>query len=356
MNEESVGEFLTGIYGIEIPGEYVSTDYSADGTWSVLQKAEVGNGIDIILMGDAYSDRQIADGTYGKVMSKTHEQLFNIEPYSSFKEYFNVYQVNVVSRNEGYYDGSVSALSTWFGGGTYVGGDDGRVFEYARKVISDERMDEVLVVVMMNIDAYAGTCWMYFPVEGDYGNGSSIAYFPTSSDTETFNGLIHHEASGHGFAKLADEYAYDGYVQQGSIDEANYVAPFGWYRNIDFTNDRSKIKWSHFLNDSRYANEGLGVFEGGFTYSGGVWRPTEDSIMRYNVGVFNAPSREAIYYRIHKLAFGDSWKYDYESFVEYDKINRNKASAPVYIEKPDDFVPTTPPRVLKYSWREAISF
>ena len=32
--------------------------------------------------------------------------------------------------------------------------------------------------------------------------------------------------------------------------------------------------------------------------------------------------REAIYYRIHKLAYGASWKYDYETFVSWDAKNR----------------------------------
>ena len=50
--------------------------------------------------------------------------------------------------------------------------------------------------------------------------------------------------------------------------------------------------------------------------------PTEDSMMNSNKGKFNAPSREAIYYRIHKLAYGASWKYDYETFVKWDAKNR----------------------------------
>ncbi len=44
--------------------------------------------------------------------------------------------------------------------------------------------------------------------------------------------------------------------------------------------------------------------------------------MKNNKGGFNAPSREAIWYRIHKLAYGDEWEYDYEDFVEYDEVNR----------------------------------
>ena len=36
---------------------------------------------------------------------------------------------------------------------------------------------------------------------------------------------------------------------------------------------------------------------------------------------FNAPSRAAIYNRIHKLAYGKDWQFDYEKFVEWDAKN-----------------------------------
>ncbi|MBR5035318.1 MAG: hypothetical protein IKX71_08430, partial [Bacteroidales bacterium] len=59
----------------------------------------------------------------------------------------------------------------------------------------------------------------------------------------------------------------------------------------------------------------------------GIWRPSQTSIMATNEGGFNAPSREAIYYRMHKLAFGREWEYDFETFVEYDAVNRRPAPA-----------------------------
>ena len=43
--------------------------------------------------------------------------------------------------------------------------------------------------------------------------------------------------------------------------------------------------------------------------------------MNENVGMFNAPSRETIFKRIHALAFGKDWQYDYETFVEWDQKN-----------------------------------
>lgn len=340
---------------------YYSSDYSSDGTVKTLQTATVGNGIDIVLMGDAYSDREIADGSYEADMEYMYDNLFTQEPFTTHKDMFNVYYVNVVSATEGY-DYAGAALGGYFGDGTLVGGNDNKCFEYALNAVSEDRMDEALIIVAMNSDAYAGTCYMYYPesATGPYSSGPAVAYFPKGTDQATFAQLLHHEANGHGFAKLADEYAYEDY---GAVPEANVTqtceqqSQWGWWKNVDFTNDPAQVRWSYFLEDARYANEGLGVFEGGLTYWTGVWRPTENSIMRYNTGGFNAPSREAIYYRIHKLAYGDSWEYSYEDFVEYDAVNRStSASAPQkarrnYVEKPLE--PTAAPVVVGKSWRDA---
>jgi len=342
------------------PDYYISSDYSSDGGVETLQTATVGNGIDIVLMGDAYSDREIADGSYGSDMEYMYDNLFTQEPFKTYKDLFNVYYVNVVSMTEGY-ENSGAALEGFFGDGTLVGGNDSKCFEYALKAVSEDRMDEALIIVAMNSDAYAGTCYMYYPesATGTYGSGPSVAYFPKGGDPVTFAQLLHHEANGHGFAKLADEYDYE-YMGEISAEEASQTRDqqnnWGWWKNVGFTSDPEQVRWSYFLEDERYANEGLGVFEGGLTYFTGVWRPTENSIMRYNTGGFNAPSREAIYYRIHKLAYGDSWEYDYEEFVEYDAVNRSSSSAPQksrrnYVERPLE--PTAAPVVVGKSWRDA---
>ena len=347
------------------PDYYISTDYSADGTVHTVQTATVGKGVNVVLMGDAFSDRQIADGTYNNVIQKAINALFSEEPYKSYKNYFNVYTIDVVSMTEGYEHGG-TVFGTGHGDGTYVYGNDPKVFEYAQKALTAEQMDDALIIVMMNEDAYAGTCFMYYPDSGDYGRGPSIAYFPTSSDIDTFNGLVSHEAGGHGFAKLADEYAYEymGAISYGEIEGTKSLEPYGWYKNVDFTSDSTQVKWSKFLSDERYANEGLGCFEGGLTYWSGVWRPTDYSIMRYNTGGFNAPSREAIWYRIHKLAYGEDWQYNYEDFVTYDAINRTpaaqtasraKVKAAAAARKGKPFQPLHEPVVIKRSWKEAVN-
>lgn len=354
---EDLESFLISVLGDGEEEElYQSADYSTDGTVHQLHTATVGNGIDLVLMGDAFSDRLISDGTYASVMSRAMDAFFSEEPYKSFKDYFNVYYVDVVSRNEMYY--GKTELNTWYGKGTDVGGDNDKVREYAGKAVSVARLNDAIIVVLMNRDYYAGTCYMSYVNDGNYGRGNSIAYFPTSSNSSIFNGLVSHEACGHGFAKLDDEYAYEGTVPGDYMDSRHKLEPYGWWKNVDFTSDPSAVKWSQFINDYRYASENIGVYEGASTYAHGAWRPTENSIMRYNEGGFNAPSRYAIWYRINKLAFGPEWNGTYEDFVEYDAVNRTPAANQRRIQrtleaKKKNLPPLAPPVVLEDSWQSA---
>ncbi|MBO5075647.1 MAG: redoxin domain-containing protein [Bacteroidales bacterium] len=357
-----LADFLTEQLGSpsDIDPDYKSSDYSKDGEVKVLQKASKGNGIDIILMGDAYSDRLIADGTYENIMKLAMEKFFATEPFKTYRDLFNVYSVTAVSENEAYTANSSTALSGYFGADTHVGGNDFKAMEYARKAISEERMNDAVIVVMMNSTAFAGTCYMYDPVhsaELDYfGNGTSVAYFPVGVNEEALEQLIRHEAGGHGFAKLADEYAYrnNGAIPYFKVAETEAKEEFGWWKNIDFTNNPSDVKWSGFINDERYSDEGIGVFEGGLTYWMGVYRPTEDSAMNSGIGGYNAPSREAIYYRIHKLAYGQSWEYDRNDFIKYDLDCKTPQTRSVNIVNSSYDLPA-PPVITGKTWKERMN-
>jgi hypothetical protein len=240
-----------------------------------------------------------------------------------------------------------TVFSSYFGEGTEIIANDAKVNTYAKKVVSEEQLDNTLIVVIVNSDHYGGTCYMSVPYVRDpelyyddyFADGPAISYFTLCGDDDRFTGLILHEACGHGFAKLGDEYFYSG---NGEITNADYWLYFdvleklNWYKNVHLqrgdapTNE--SVKWSYFLSDERYQYDGLGIYKGGLTYPEGVYRPTEYSIMRSNYGGFNAPSREAIYRRIHYLAYGLDWEYDYEKFVEYDAINRKSAPAATTLE------------------------
>ncbi len=336
-------------------------DLTEDKAVVLLQKAEAGYGIDIVLLGDGYTADMIENGTYEQVMRDAMEYLFVEEPYKSFRHLFNVYMVNAVS-TDGFIGGE-TVFSTYFEEGTtFVGGDLPMVIEYALKALpQDERMSETMVVVMQNSDKYAGTCHFLVYYHGDWGSGYSISFFPAGNNPDQFRQLLNHEANGHGFAKLDDEYAYEfmGAITPEALEERKPFDLYGANKNTDITNDPAQVKWAHFLEDSRYDNEDLGIYEGGSTYYYGVWRPTFTSIMVDNVGGFNAPSREAIYYRIHKLAYGEDWVYDYEKFVEYDAINRTpealeERAAAAAQQRLSNFEPLAPPVIINKDWRELL--
>ena len=99
---------------------------------------------------------------------------------------------------------------------------------------------------------------------------------------------------------------------------------FGWGANVDWRSDPTEVKWAKFISDSRYAEEQISVYEGSYLYELGAYRPTLNSMMRYNDTPFNAPSREEIYKRVMKESEGDSWSYDYEEFVAFDEAGHNQ--------------------------------
>ena len=117
-----------------------------------------------------------------------------------------------------------------------------------------------------------------------------------------------------------------------------------WGANVDWRNDAATVKWARFLSDVRYAGEALGLYEGAYLYGYGAYRPTENSMMRYNDSPFNAPSRERIYQVIMELSEGSSWTYDYEEFVSIDAVSRNYAASRA--------LRTSPSAETRESWRK----
>lgn len=341
------------------PDFYTSSDYSKDGKVITLQTATLQKGeqgVDMVLLGDGFSDRMIAKGDYESVMRRAMAAFFSEEPYRSFQKYFNVYSVVAVSENEEYSEGAKTKFSCGFGDGTYVYGNNELCFDYAQKVpsLQTKGLDDALIVVMLNSPRYAGTCYMYYisEIKNNYGRGVSVSYFPLGTSDKNLATVLLHEAGGHGFAKLNDEYAYKS---QGQVpleviaNETLMYNDYGWSKNVDFTSDVTQVKWAKFITDSRYAGQGLGVFEGACTYWKGAYRPTDNSIMNDNTGGFNAPSREAIYYRIHKLVHGNDWVYNYEDFVQWDGKNRSVKRT---IQAPrKDFVPLHPPVKILGTWK-----
>lgn len=307
-----------------------STDFvTGDKKVYQLQKHSKGNGVPVVFVGDGFIDKDIESGYYRQAIEKGMENFFTEEPIRSLREYFDVWMVTAVSQNNAF----GSAYSTKFAcvlagnGSTHISGNHEMVATYAQLVpeiqANPALLNETLAIVILNSNAYAGTCYFGFTGMEEF----AVGYCPMIDhiNSENFRRVLCHECIGHGFTKLMDEYAYES---QGTIPEAEIAATkrqqkMGWAANVDFTSNRETVLWKNFLADARYKEkdpygEELGVYEGACTYYRGAYRPTKESMMNSNINGFNAPSREAIYKRVMKTAYGSQWQYDYEEFVKFD--------------------------------------
>ena len=322
---------------------YTSSDYSQDGQVTRIHSATVGKGIDVVFVGDAFADKD--QNLFNKYVELGKEAFFTEEPFRSTNNRFNIYRIGSVSKNGIIaQEGGYTKFSAQFGDGTYISGDHDAVFRFVQDKMPSVNLKKTIVFVIVNKAKYAGTCWMF-------SDNKAVCYVPLCRNENEYAQTLRHEGCGHGFGKLADEYFYDsmGRIPDDEVSELKKWKGFayGFHENVDLTSDPNTILWSKFISDSRYSGK-VGVYEGGYTYPYGVYRPTDNSIMRYNTGGFNAPSREAIYKKIMKFSEGDAWTYDYETFVVFDAPARSakavtRAAAQCAAVDKANFIPLAPP-------------
>ena len=301
-----------------------SADFSADGKVELLNQATEGKGIPIVLMGDGFLDTEIADSTYARVMHQAMENLFSEEPVKSLRAYFNVYMVTAVSAYQRFWGTPTTALGTIPDHQTMgIDVDGAAVMKYIKKV---EGIDSIhtLAVVIPNLTIRKGVTYMMRDSKRyDYSYAIALCPMIDSLKSETFRQVLTHEAIGHGFAKLADEYvrSTEGSATDDDIRQLKEMhEKWAWYLNVDSEKDSTKVLWKEFIFDSEFANEKIGTYEGGYTYYKGVYRPSQESMMRSNNAPFNAPSRQAIYKKVMQMALDKTPTY--EEFKAFDKAQK----------------------------------
>lgn len=291
-------------------------EYYCDGSYIQLQKATKGNGVNLIFMGDGFTKEHLAiNGKYEETMKKATEYFFSIEPFNSYRDFFNVYMVAAESEEEGVNNENGNRqvnnkFQSTFGNGTAISCNDDLCFEYARKIKELPFDSPITIIMPLNSNKYAGTTYLY-------SNGNSIALCPMSTEESPndFEGLIHHEAGGHGFGFLCDEYVYyDRFIPETRKQEIREWQQLGFQMNLDFTKNLSDILWKDFIGIEKYSE--VGAYEGGYEYQYGIWRPEENSCMNDNIPYFNVQSRWYIARRIMHLAGNSMFSID--DFIKND--------------------------------------
>lgn len=333
-------------------------DYQyGDGDVITLNEATKGDGVDIVFLGDCYDAADIAAGNYLADIEEAVGHYFALEPYKTYKDYFNVYTVLGVSDDSGM--GTLNTIKdakfgSTFGEKNLVQPDMDMCFEYACKAPIDDNLAHTLIVLVENTTEYGGVCYMY-------GDGTAVACCPKSADAYPydFRGIVQHEAGGHGFGKLADEYIYhNAFISTctctdgcGHVDDFLANKNRGWYANLELTGDMNEVGWSHFIFHPKYSNV-VDIYEGGYFHTRGVYRSEPTSCMNNNIPYYSAISRQAMVERIMEYS-GET--FDLEEFIAKDVTtagpttkagidlmpvetfyDNGKQHAPVYMgEKPD---------------------
>ena len=326
-------------YSFTFDVEQYDYDYP-DGYVQTLQTATQGPGIDFVFTGEGYDARDIAKGTFAANASDGFNHLFDLEPYKTYKDYFNVYAVTAQSDDSGI--GTVntvkdSKFSTAFTQNRILCSNPDAVFAWAKKADASMDLSKSLVILLMNTLTYEGITYMY-------GDGSALACCPVSTNAYPydFRGIVQHEAGGHGFGKLADEYIYhNAYIQncscpccehpQGDDDPYSSYGIYkskGWYKNLSMNGDMKQVPWAHLIYHPQYSNY-VDMFEGGYMHTRGIYRSEATSCMNNNIPYYSAISRQAIVERIKAIAgeeftLADFYAHDDDSFGTITKAGAAK--------------------------------
>ncbi len=297
---------------------YQSSDYSKDGQIAKLQTHTKGKGIPLVIIGVGFSDRMIDLNLYDQSANFAMEAFFAKEPFTTFRGYFDVYSITIVSKKEVPYDDG--PFSLW-------DDNDKRLPNYILNINElNSSLENVTVTLIENLSAgYSGS---YYTLTDAFGinnfniGQTSVEWSELYSHFNTF--LVEHEVGGHAFGLLKDERVYDNATDvfpDNDKEWLDYQHSKGACMNIDYHDTPETVLWKDFMSNLNYEVEGIGLYEGGlYTIAKGIYRPSDTSIMYDSDGkdYFNAPSRWAIYQRIMKLAGEEC---TFENFLEYDKKN-----------------------------------
>ncbi|SEQ84089.1 M64 family metallopeptidase [Lentzea albida] len=228
---------------------------------------------DLVFVGDGYTTDDLP--TYTENVKSKWEELSAVEPFASYKQYFNVWQVNVVSPESGVDNDPTKGIvkDTALDMGFWCQGRDANterllcVNETKAKEFAALAPASDQVIALGNTTKYGGA-------------GGSVA---TAAGSNAQAGQIAIHELGHSIGGLADEYDYP-YLNYTGTEP----------REINVTKDPTGAKWGEYLGQPSPDGGVIAPVEGARYYKTGLYRPTANSIMRTLGKEFNSIGRDAM--------------------------------------------------------------
>ncbi len=227
-----------------------------------------GSRYDLVFVGDGYTAAE-QDLFHTQVLARW-AQLTAFEPFRTLKDRFNVWQVNAVSAESGSDNDPTQGVEkdTALGGGFFCGGLDRLVCVDTTAASGYAALapgaDQALILV--NSTTYGGS-------------GGSVT---VSSGGNALSGDIVVHELGHSIGGLADEYGGD----PGTYPGGEPAGPNASTADAA-TMREQRLKWFSYLGRPTPDGGVIGAFEGAAYYDRGVYRPSENSMMRSLGNEFN---------------------------------------------------------------------
>ncbi|GAA2250950.1 M64 family metallopeptidase [Streptomyces amakusaensis] len=265
----------------------------------VLNNGATKDRLDIVIVGDGYTAAELPQ--FHAEAKEKWAELTAVEPYTTYRNLFNVWAVDAVSRQSGVTGdpGADTVKDTALGSYFWCDGierllciDQEKVDRYVAKAPEAD-----LVIVLANSSKYGGAGYNQpSPTLGYEG-------ISTASAGNVKSGQVAIHETGHSLGKLADEYFYPGYPGY-----EQYTGPEPADRNISTLTageiGGQRVKWHRWLGETSPDGGLVGAYEGGGYFVKGLNRPTDSSMMRAVDKPFNLPGVEAMiagFYRHAKI-------------------------------------------------------
>ncbi len=236
------------------------------------------NRIDLVVVGDGYALNDLS--RYREQTQNIIDQYFLEEPLLTYRNYFNVHRVDVISQESGIdHDPGFgiqrsTALDMQFHCYNLPRMLCVNVQKAKSYAANAPKVDQILAIA--NSTSYGGT---------GYWNDRLATM---SGGNEYSAELALHELA-HSFAQLGDEYDYAGSDPKTCLNKAN-GSVWGW-----LTMMTSKIKWYRWLDIPH-----IGAFEGTCYQRTNAFRPSENSKMRTLGHPFHEVNSEQYIFQIYK--------------------------------------------------------
>ncbi|WP_020524010.1 M64 family metallopeptidase [Catelliglobosispora koreensis] len=219
---------------------------------------------DLVFVGDGYTSSQMS-------LLRSHAEskwaeVSSVEPFRKYKNYFNVWLVNVISTDSGVDNDPTRGISrnTAMDMGFWCSGIERLLCVNQNKALAfaanAPQVDQVMALA--NSTKYGGA-------------GYTSGGLATASGGNAQSGQVAIHEFGHSLGKLADEYFTAGTTYTGGEPS--------WANASKLTAAQmtaNRTKWHAYIGRATPDGGVIGTFQGANQYNYGIYRPSENSLMR----------------------------------------------------------------------------